>query len=180
MIILRITESPEYMKKGDIWCSDRRCLVRDANTIKVFFKGLIFEFCAVIGSYDDDSDEEGQIIASGRCQRCSFGYLDFGDPEVARRPKAKLGMQLVHFMEIDGVKQVNSYGGLLRSILILDATTLRRRWDSIILCIAPRLWPSGLSSVVYSRDILFFPRRLERINPKIPGAITFLDLVMCR
>ncbi|GJV04855.1 hypothetical protein Tco_1338424 [Tanacetum coccineum] len=34
--------------------SDRRCLVRDANTIKVFFKDLIFEFCAVVGSYDDD------------------------------------------------------------------------------------------------------------------------------
>nr|GEZ45313.1 retrovirus-related Pol polyprotein from transposon TNT 1-94 [Tanacetum cinerariifolium] len=29
-------------------------LVRDANTIKVFFKNLIFEFYVVVGSYDDD------------------------------------------------------------------------------------------------------------------------------
>ncbi|GJX99423.1 hypothetical protein Tco_0356442 [Tanacetum coccineum] len=38
-------------------CSDRRRLVRNANTIKVFFKDLIFEFCfgaLSVFSYDDD------------------------------------------------------------------------------------------------------------------------------
>nr|GEY13503.1 hypothetical protein [Tanacetum cinerariifolium] len=35
-------------------CSDRRRLVRDANTIKVLFKDLIFEFYAIVCSYDDD------------------------------------------------------------------------------------------------------------------------------
>nr|GFB02813.1 hypothetical protein [Tanacetum cinerariifolium] len=35
-------------------CSDIRHLVRDATTIKVFFKHLILEFCAVICSYYDD------------------------------------------------------------------------------------------------------------------------------
>ncbi|GJR06717.1 putative reverse transcriptase domain-containing protein [Tanacetum coccineum] len=42
------------MMGGFEWCADRRRLVRDANTIEVFFKDLIFEFYAVVGSYDDD------------------------------------------------------------------------------------------------------------------------------
>nr|GEX69945.1 retrovirus-related Pol polyprotein from transposon TNT 1-94 [Tanacetum cinerariifolium] len=52
-------------------CSDRGHLVRDANTIKVLFKRLIFEFYAGIGSYDDDrrlkknSDSLQVLITSG-------------------------------------------------------------------------------------------------------------------
>nr|GEW12574.1 putative reverse transcriptase domain-containing protein [Tanacetum cinerariifolium] len=49
-------EKPDYIKLQGAKTSteDRRHLVRDANRIKVDFKHLVLEFCAVISSYDDD------------------------------------------------------------------------------------------------------------------------------
>nr|GEW94113.1 hypothetical protein [Tanacetum cinerariifolium] len=57
-------------------CFDRRRLVRDANTIKVFFKDLIFEFYAIVGSYDDDK----------RLKKCNTPILDIA-------AEAKLGFE---------------------------------------------------------------------------------------
>ncbi|GKE93014.1 hypothetical protein Tco_1574109, partial [Tanacetum coccineum] len=64
---------------------------------------------------------------------------------------------------------------LLLQLFILAATTLRHRGDPIILCIAPRLWHSGLSSVVYSCLLgtnFSYLEVLKGLILNIPGAIT--------
>nr|GFA63649.1 hypothetical protein [Tanacetum cinerariifolium] len=98
-------------------------LVRDANTIKVFFKNLIFEFCVVVGSYDDD----GRLKKDSDSLQEGFNHFWSNSLPVGNHLRKDLGLL-----------------GL--------ATTLRRREDPIILCIAPRLWPSGLSVVTPVED----------------------------
>nr|GEW80514.1 hypothetical protein [Tanacetum cinerariifolium] len=56
-----------------IGCSDKGHLVRDANTINIFFKNLIFEFCAVVGSYDDD----GRLKKDSDSLQEGFNHLWF-------------------------------------------------------------------------------------------------------
>ncbi|GJU87102.1 hypothetical protein Tco_1294648 [Tanacetum coccineum] len=71
----------------------------------------------------------------------SFNWKSFGEEEVG---------QMEHYGFY--LRKVSKFPlcVLLLQLLYSCATTLRRRGDPIILCIAPRLWPSGLSSVVYS------------------------------
>ncbi|GJR92197.1 hypothetical protein Tco_0264371 [Tanacetum coccineum] len=60
--------------------------------------------------------------------------------------------------------------------VIREATTLRLRWNPNIIRIAPKMWSSSLSSVVYSGTTLSTLEVLEGLGLKILGAIT---LIVC-
>nr|GEY66269.1 hypothetical protein [Tanacetum cinerariifolium] len=60
--------------------------------------------------------------------------------------------------------------------VIREVTTLRLRWNPISIRSAPRMWSSGLSSVVYYGATLSILEVLEGLDLKILGAIT---LIVC-